>query len=173
MGVQLVHDFRMRIGAVESSAETTAKPIGESSGPARLESGSNLAPTSLEGCERILLVDDDRYVRNLVRAVLGYRGYKVIEATSAEEALGLHAAALEPFHLLMTDLELPGMDGLELLRLIRTRQPTIACMVLTGDHPDEALEEDLERETAICLLKPFENNEVLVMTVRQVLDQKV
>jgi len=66
---------------------------------------------------RILVIDDNAAIRELLRLVLEEEGYEVIEA--ADGAEGLRRYQAEPTDLVITDLEMPGMDGLELLRALR------------------------------------------------------
>ena len=124
---------------------------------------------SYDGNERILVADDDEMVRNLIRAVLGYRGYSVIEASDGSDAVEkfLH----EPVDLLFLDLEMPQLDGWEVLEKIRKKQdikiPIILC---TGTCASDALLSQAKTAGAACVLeKPFVNSELL-RTVREVLD---
>lgn len=67
---------------------------------------------------RILLVEDDRVAQAICKRVLAGLGYEVTVAGDGLEALRLHS--VEPFHLILTDWMMPGLDGLELTRTIRT-----------------------------------------------------
>lgn len=124
---------------------------------------------SYDGKEKILVADDDEMVRNLIRAVLGYRGYSVVEASDGLDAVEkfLH----EPVDLLFLDLEMPQLDGWEVLERIRKKQeikvPIILC---TGTCASDTLLSQAKTAGAACVLeKPFVNNELL-RTVREVLD---
>ena len=82
---------------------------------------------------RILVVDDSAAIRELLRFVLEGEGYEVIEA--ADGAEGLQRYQADPTDLVITDLKMPGMDGLELLKALQHVVPTPALMAISGD-PD-------------------------------------
>ncbi|MEO8195691.1 MAG: response regulator [Thermoanaerobaculia bacterium] len=105
--------------------------------------------------ETILLVEDEAAVRDLVAAALSERGYVMLAAAGAEEALRLerdHPGALD---LLITDVVMRGMRGPELARRIRERRPAIPVLFMSG-YPDDAMSVGgtLEGCTAF-LQKPF------------------
>ncbi len=77
--------------------------------------------------ETFLVVDDEADVRSLARAALEGEGYRILEATGAEEALRVAAAHPDPIHLFLTDVVMPGGNGRELAaRLTQRRQ----CLTL-------------------------------------------
>ena len=80
---------------------------------------------------RILVVDDDQRIRRVVARLLEADGFLVAEAASADAAL--HALDAEGFPLVVSDVSMPGQNGLELLREIRVRHPETSVMMLTGD----------------------------------------
>ena len=115
----------------------------------------------------VLLVEDSGVVRSLVREVLEQRGYQVLEARDAAEALALNLTHAPSIHLLLTDLMLPGMSGEELSRLLHRRREGLGVVYMSG-YSSEALHE-AERD-AVFLQKPFTPDE-LVQAVRTVLHQ--
>ena len=105
----------------------------------------------------ILVVDDERDIRNLVRILAERGGYSVQEASSAEEALGfLQERLLEP-QLLLTDIVMPGMSGLALAARAHQLRPTLPVMFMTG-FADEF---QAELCGSVCLRKPFKAPELL------------
>jgi two-component system cell cycle response regulator DivK len=89
---------------------------------------------------RILVVEDNPKNLKLVRDVLRYSGYEVIEATSGED--GVRLAASESPDLILMDLQLPGIDGAEALRQIRAGElnravPVVAVTAFAMDHDRE------------------------------------
>jgi CheY-like chemotaxis protein len=81
-------------------------------------------------------------------------GYNVVEASSAEEALALVAGGLHP-HLLVTDHLMPGMTGVELAQELRSRQPTLPVLIVSGYAEAEGIAPEIAR-----LTKPFRNSEL-------------
>ncbi len=80
----------------------------------------------------ILLVEDDPVVRNLVRTMLAKEGYAVLTANDGAEALEVCAEFSDPIHLLLTDVKMPRMDGLELASLVRGQRPDTKVIVMSG-----------------------------------------
>jgi signal transduction histidine kinase/ActR/RegA family two-component response regulator len=108
---------------------------------------------------RILVVDDEDYVRELLRDILQHEGYDVVLAQEAREALSLFATST--FAAVFTDVGLPGMSGWELARAIRERDRTVPLAVITGWG--EAVG-SLEKKTAAVdwvVAKPFTMQRIL------------
>src|SRR5258706_16430312 len=81
---------------------------------------------------RLLVVDDDDQFRNLVTSVLSDEGYEVHSAPSGEEAL--NAAKSLEFDLILLDVKMPVMDGIQTLKLLRQETPSSDFMMITGSH---------------------------------------
>ena len=92
---------------------------------------------------RILVVDDEEPIRRTLDIMLQRRGYAVATAANAEEALAQLAQAA--FDLVLVDLQLPGMNGLELARIVERQQPSATIVVLTGssDFRGQPVEEQV------------------------------
>ena len=105
--------------------------------------------------ETILLVEDEAAVRDLVATALGERGYRLLTAADAEEALQKEREHDGPIDLLITDVVMRGQRGPELARRIRERRPSIPVLFMSG-YPDDALSAGgtLDGGTAF-LQKPF------------------
>ncbi|OHC91257.1 MAG: hybrid sensor histidine kinase/response regulator [Sphingomonadales bacterium GWF1_63_6] len=101
-----------------------------------------------------LLVDDEDLVRMSTADMLNDLGYDVVEAGSAEEALQLIEGGVVPA-ILVTDHLMPGMNGEELARSLRTRLPEIPVLIVSGYAEAEGIAPDLPR-----LTKPFRNAEL-------------
>lgn len=80
----------------------------------------------------ILLVDDDVEIRQLVAQVLESKGYQVVQASTGVEALLTFEAQPQAFELLITDLEMPGLDGPDLVKLIQRIWPALPVLFMTG-----------------------------------------
>ncbi len=79
---------------------------------------------------RILVVDDDAGIRDLLRAVLEHEGHEVSEAENGAEGLRQYQEA--PTDLVMIDMQMPGMDGLELLKELRRTFPRVKVIAISG-----------------------------------------
>ncbi|MBI1895745.1 MAG: response regulator [Acidobacteria bacterium] len=88
--------------------------------------------------ETILVVDDEPLVRLIVKRVLAEHGYNVIEAAGGEEALRICRERGDGIDLLLTDLKMPGIGGMELARQVRAILPSIPVMYMSG-FADEAI----------------------------------
>jgi CheY-like chemotaxis protein len=105
----------------------------------------------------ILVVDDERHIRNLVRVLIERAGYRVTEAEDGEDALRiLQERLLEP-QLLLTDIVMPGMSGLSLAARAHQLRPTLPVLFMTGF----ADEYQAELTGSVVIRKPFKAPELL------------
>jgi PAS domain S-box-containing protein len=128
-------------------------------------------PTSRLGGESVLVVDDEASVRTLLRLVLKREGYDVLEADNAKDALTLVQQRAGAVDLLLTDVGMPGMNGVELARHLLRSYPKLPVLFLSA-HSAEVLEKLGLSEQEIVLPKPF-NLDTLVAQVRKMLDESV
>jgi two-component system, cell cycle sensor histidine kinase and response regulator CckA len=126
--------------------------------------------TRATGHGTVLLVEDEPAVRTLVANILQAQGYDVVQALHGLEALQKLQTMLEPPDLILTDVVMPQMSGLELIQQIRRHHPGIHVLYMSGysDHP--ALKQDVLSGTAF-LQKPF-TAEGLTHAVRQALQDE-
>lgn len=103
----------------------------------------------------ILVVEDETGIRELVRDVLQLAGYDVLTARNGNDALQMAESRGEPIHLVLTDLIMPGLDGLELARRLRVLQPDIKVILMSG-YGEDRIDEvgGLQADMAV-LEKPF------------------
>ncbi|MBL8611143.1 MAG: PAS domain S-box protein [Myxococcales bacterium] len=113
--------------------------------------------------ESILLVDDDELVRATTARLLERLGYSVTATGDAESALAAAAAAPAPFALLLTDMSMPGMNGLELVQRMRERHPQTRALVVSGNPPPA------ETSDALAFLQKPYTLESLAARVRALL----
>jgi len=119
--------------------------------------------------ERILVVDDDPDVVELCRRILTSDGYLVKGATSGQEALEM--AKREPFDLLLVDVMMPGMDGIEVYRSIRGMAPEVAGVIITAYGSLEGAVEAIRLGFSGFVTKPF-SPEALALAVGQALARR-
>jgi CheY-like chemotaxis protein len=124
------------------------------------------------GHELVLLVEDDDELRRLVARELTWRGYRVMEASGGAEALEVAGSLDEQVDLLVTDVVMPEMSGVELSRRLSERWPSVPVLFVSGHlQGGRAVREDLA-EDAELLAKPFTPDQ-LARRVRHVLDRSV
>jgi len=169
-GAGLVNELRKRVGDLPGLAgpKTGFVEPKAAGHPAHL---ANPSPELLEGSERVLLAEDDKSIRDVMRAVLTYRGYKVVEAVDGADAVNKHRAG-GPFDLVILDMTMPTLGGREALEQIRAQDSAARALALSGTPFDS---EDNPRNPAAkfdgVLNKPFGNIELL-QTVRRILDHQ-
>ncbi len=103
---------------------------------------------------RILVVDDESYVRDLLRRVLARRGHEVDVAADGGAALELLEG--EDYDLVLTDVVMPGIDGFELLRRVKSAYPSVKVIVLTGYARKQSISDFLLYGADEYLSKPFQ-----------------
>ncbi|MCG8590220.1 MAG: response regulator [Proteobacteria bacterium] len=121
------------------------------------------------GHETVLLVEDEASVRRLVRRVLEENGYRVIEASDGREGLELGRAHSGDIDLLVSDLVMPHMGGLELARRLRDVRSSLRFLFLTGYADDRTIAEERDWPSAHFLQKPIAWDRLL-SEVRRALD---
>lgn len=107
---------------------------------------------------RILIVDDEADIVELLGSVCQQDGHEVTTCTRSLDAL--NHVDKHPVDLLITDISMPAPDGLELVRLARTRHPDLMAIVFTGFGARYPLEDVLGAGASDLLLKPFRMEEL-------------
>jgi len=113
---------------------------------------------------RILVVDDEQAVRDLLAKTLTMADYDVDAAPDGPAALERLRAA--EYELLITDLKMPGMDGLSVIREARRIRPEIAVVIITGYSTEASAIEAINLGVAGYLTKPFRLPRILAATAR-------
>jgi DNA-binding NtrC family response regulator len=113
---------------------------------------------------RLLVVDDEVELMNALRDTLGEQGFAVTGVTSGAEALT--AMRTEPFDLLLSDLMLPGMDGIQLLTAAREIDPDLVGIIMTGQGSVPTAVAAMKIGAFDYLLKPFKLQSVLPVLMR-------
>jgi two-component system NtrC family sensor kinase len=119
--------------------------------------------------ERILVVEDDRFFREMYRNLLGEEGYEVFTAASVDEAMEWLRET--EIHLIVTDLVMPGQSGIDLLFHVRSTYPDIDVIIVTGHANVESAIQTLKNGARDYLLKPV-NHEELKHSVALCMEQR-
>tara|TARA_R110002050_G_scaffold300793_1_gene472802 strand:- start:9235 stop:10392 length:1158 start_codon:yes stop_codon:yes gene_type:complete len=117
---------------------------------------------------KVLVIDDERPIRNSLLEILEYEKLKVTDATNAMEALELIKNT--DFDLILCDIKMPGMDGIELLTKIQELKPEIPVIMISGHGNVETAVDSLKKGAYDFIEKPIDLNRLLV-TVRNALDR--
>jgi len=120
--------------------------------------------------ERILVVDDEPYVRTVIAAMLEKSNYLPVLVSNGLEAVE-HLEHDPPFDLILSDVMMNGLDGIELLDRIRQTQPDTPMVMVTAVHDISVAISAMRKGAYDYLLKPFEKEQLLA-TVRRALDYR-
>ncbi|HNT70494.1 MAG TPA: sigma-54 dependent transcriptional regulator [Bacteroidales bacterium] len=116
---------------------------------------------------RILIVDDEKSVRETLREMLEYEGYEVVEADSGLQALDLFSQ--QSFDVVLCDIKMPGMDGMELLEKI-LQSYDIPVIMISGHGTIDTAVDAIKKGAFDFIIKPFDLNRLLI-SIRNALDR--
>jgi DNA-binding NtrC family response regulator len=123
----------------------------------------------MEADPRILVVDDDAVAADLLREVLTKEGFQVQTATQGSEAIQMGGRT--PFDMVITDLKMPGVGGLEVVRAFRQMSPQTIMIVITAFGSFETAIEAIQNGAYDYISKPFKIEDIKV-TVQRALNQQ-
>jgi len=121
------------------------------------------------GTETVLLVEDDQGVRRIAREFLKMKGYRVLEAGNANEAIRIARESTGPIHLLLTDIVMPGLKGEELVERITSILPGVKVLYMSAYTEDAIVNLGILAPGTNFIEKPF-GPEDLAQKVREVLE---
>ncbi len=137
--------------------------------PARDAEGERNAPRA---AGRLVLVDDDDHVRAALSRALREASYVVDDFGFAEPALEALEDEPGPVDVVLSDIQMPGMTGLELLEIARTRWPDVPVVLITGQGELESALQALRLGAYDYLLKPIDPDSLLIPAVRRAIEHK-
>jgi len=117
----------------------------------------------------ILIIDDEKAIRNTLAEILSYEGYKIEEAADGEE--GLKKFAASTFDVVLCDIKMPKMDGIEFLEKAREVNPDVPIVVISGHGNIETAVEAVKKGAFDYISKPPDLNRLLI-TLRNALDKQ-
>lgn len=178
LGLATVYGIvKQSLGEVEIESELGTGTVVRLYFPKAMDEGSTsraapLATHSRSGDAAILVVDDEKLVRNLVGEILRAEGYQVVLASDGREALHMvEARADKPFELLVSDMLMPNMGGRELALRLKALHPDLSVILMTGYSEAGRPKSFANGDRIYHLDKPFLPNG-LVTQVREVLGEK-
>jgi DNA-binding NtrC family response regulator len=126
---------------------------------------------SLTTTDRILVADDELFVRELLLEFLSSQGYEVVLADSGEKALEM--AQTDPPNVALVDLKMPGMDGIQTLKELSKIAPNTLAIIMTGYPTIESSIDALRQGAHDYVIKPFKLNDLKNSIERALGEQKL
>ncbi len=120
--------------------------------------------------ETVLLVEDDLPILSSTQRILNRLGYTVLTASTPSEAIRLAEAHTGEIHLLITDVVMPDMNGLDLSKRLLSRNPKLKCLFMSGHTADVIADHGVLNEGVCFVHKPFTTKD-LASNIRKTLDQ--
>ena len=117
----------------------------------------------------ILIIDDEKAIRKTLSEILSYEGYKIDEASDGEE--GLKKFSTTPYDVVLCDIKMPKMDGIEFLEKARLVNPDVPIVVISGHGNIETAVEAVKKGAFDYISKPPDLNRMLI-TLRNALDKQ-
>jgi len=113
---------------------------------------------------RILITDDDREVRETLAELVGLRGFESLLAASGEEAFEIIQA--EPVHLILLDMHMPRLTGLETLELVRQINRLLPAILITADATMDVMKRAMNAQVFSVIPKPVNGSIVVATMIR-------
>ena len=120
---------------------------------------------------RILIVDDEQKMRRILQIILGKQRYDIDLAKDGIEALDFFQR--QQYDLVITDLKMPRMDGMELIGFIRREKPDVPVIVITAHGSVESAVKAMKSGAYDYITKPFENEEIRIVVSKAVTYSKL
>jgi len=114
----------------------------------------------IKDCYNILLIDDDRGIRDLLEEFLEERGYEVEAIGDGRDVIGIIKAKV--FDVVIVDLKMPGMDGIEVLKRIKQLDPDTVVIIMTGYASLETAIQAIREGAYDYITKPFQLEEMYI-----------
>lgn len=124
----------------------------------------------LTGEETILIIEDEAPVRTFSAYALENKGYKVVQAESSEEAMQIIESGGYNLDLIISDVMMPGITGLDMAKKLREKHPELKVIFISGYGEEVLSLQTLQQKNISFLAKPFELKD-LISKVREVLDE--
>ncbi|OGW30024.1 MAG: hypothetical protein A2X59_08450 [Nitrospirae bacterium GWC2_42_7] len=119
---------------------------------------------------KILVIDDEEIIRTSCLRILSPEGYEIKTAGNGQD--GLKMLEEETFDLVLVDLKMPGMDGIEVQKEIRSRWPETKVSIITGYQSFDSEINDADKLIAAGFIEKSFTPDILVATVEKILEEK-
>ncbi len=147
----------LSLDVLVAAMERTLQQTAQAASPAQAAApggAPQAAPVAAGDGDFILVVDDEPQIRDLLKRFLSLRGYKVRVASDGQQALTM--VEQEAPQLIVLDVYMPGINGVEVLRQLRRRKFTGGVILLTGSQDDKLLQEALDLGSVDVMGKPVD-----------------
>lgn len=114
----------------------------------------------------VLIIEDDRTVADALKIIMEDDGFEAVVAMNAHQ--GIEQAGLRRFDLTITDVQLPDTSGLDVLAVLRKKDPEVPVIIITAHNTTEVITEAMARGAFQVLPKPFLPSEILALAHRAV-----
>ena len=148
---------RLSLDVLVEAMERTLQQSAQAASPAQAAAPAEAPQAALAAADDgdfILVVDDEPQIRDLLKRFLSLRGYKVRVASDGQQALTM--VEQEAPQLIVLDVYMPGINGVEVLRQLRRRKFTGGVILLTGSQDDKLLQEALDLGSVDVMGKPVD-----------------
>ncbi len=163
------HRFRHSVGAVAAkfvlTQPKTSNALQLSGGKSRTQTKST-GGSRREGGSKILFIDDEPSLAAALKQLCVIAGYEVSTATSGAE--GLVAAANGDFHVVVTDLKMPGTSGMEVIKKLHATKPLLPVILMTGHHTADTAIQAIKWGAYDYVIKPPVPDELLALIKKAV-----
>ncbi|MCC6486749.1 MAG: response regulator, partial [Candidatus Hydrogenedentes bacterium] len=139
----------------QGTAVSVFFPVAEGALPHQPEAGASRGQVALHGSMKVLVVDDEEPVRNVVASLLKRRGYSVLLAANGREGIRLYAEHMDSIDCVVLDLTMPDVNGDAVFREIRKMDADARVILSSGYDEDETVRRFADLDIAGFLQKPF------------------
>jgi CheY-like chemotaxis protein len=157
------------VESVRGQGSTFRILLPQEEAPVEVIAAAPAAPKAMVNQESILVVEDEQIVRNLVCEVLRSHGYRVLATGRGDEALRILQMEERDVDLLISDVVMPEMNGVELAQRVREGSPRSRVLFVSGYSESDMADQGLEAVAFQVLQKPF-TPDTLARKVREILD---
>ena len=149
----------------------SAPPAVASAAPPATSIGPSTGVSGIDERPSVLVVDDEKFIRDILADFLGMEGY--IVRTAEDGAAALNELSNASYDLIISDLKMPRMGGIELLEQVHTTAPNALTVIMTGFGTVETAIDAMKRGAYDYILKPFKVDEVIRVVQRGIEKQKL